>query len=597
VDLSASAPQTGQLLDDATLEACLFQGMTVPVLAMTELGTLRVDKNSVRNSYGGFWLVSLNDPAVVTMFDYAAVGDSNAYKGEAQNGRAAILDRIFVIATAIGQVLPAAPPGTRALVPGKILPPSTTQLARARQIFGALPTPAAKTASPSPASPPRRSRRMSAEATPSEAAPVGLPSAIENLFTPPRPVPSEPVSPVTETPASGPLRLDFGDCDIDAVIAASNSGAGLLVLDYTQNAGSVLIHDSQIRSSFPRGETVLAMGLEQACVTANILANEIPLPAPTDIGLNSRSIVLYPVVGQVAITGNVCIGPTILYTPGRPPTIPWMLTDWNVFNTVIAYVPPPVVTGLSRASGTEAGGDTVRITGSGFSGVVSAVNFGQFRASVVSHTDTDIIATSPPGWGTVDVTVTTPAGTSAPSAAGRFTYTGPLPVVNGISPSKGPAGRVHMVTITGSGFTGATGVNFEGDAAVMNVVSDMQIIAISPAVPQDGDFNVAVTTPAGTSAWHPADVFSYYYTLPAVTGVWPASTQFGDEVTITGTGFTGSSQVKIGEVFADLVNIISDTEIKAYVPRDSSVAGTQFFTVTNPAGTSAPSALSQIFIN
>ena len=37
--------------------------------------------------------------------------------------------------------------------------------------------------------------------------------------------------------------------------------------------------------------------------------------------------------------------------------------------------------------------------------------------------DTTITADSPAGTGTVDVTVTTPAGTSATSPADQFTYT------------------------------------------------------------------------------------------------------------------------------------------------------------------------------
>ena len=67
------------------------------------------------------------------------------------------------------------------------------------------------------------------------------------------------------------------------------------------------------------------------------------------------------------------------------------------------------------------------ITGTGFTGA-TAVDFGTTPATnftVVS--DTTITADSPAGTGTVDVTVTTPAGTSATSAADQFTYTWPVP--------------------------------------------------------------------------------------------------------------------------------------------------------------------------
>jgi IPT/TIG domain len=86
----------------------------------------------------------------------------------------------------------------------------------------------------------------------------------------------------------------------------------------------------------------------------------------------------------------------------------------------------PVVTGISPASGAAGGGDTVTVTGTGFTGATSVL-FGSVAATnlnVVS--DTQLTVTSPPPnvSGTVDVTVTTPAGTSATSAADQFTYGG-----------------------------------------------------------------------------------------------------------------------------------------------------------------------------
>ena len=59
---------------------------------------------------------------------------------------------------------------------------------------------------------------------------------------------------------------------------------------------------------------------------------------------------------------------------------------------------------------------------------------------------TSITAVSPPGTGTVDVTVTTPGGTSATSAADQFTYD-PVPVVTGISPAAGPMTGGTTVTV------------------------------------------------------------------------------------------------------------------------------------------------------
>lgn len=93
-------------------------------------------------------------------------------------------------------------------------------------------------------------------------------------------------------------------------------------------------------------------------------------------------------------------------------------------SVTIGGVSLPTITGLSPASGPTAGGTTVTITGTGFTGA-TAVQFGGAPAdsfSVVS--DTSITATSPAGAaGSVSVRVTTPSGMNDTSAADQFTYT------------------------------------------------------------------------------------------------------------------------------------------------------------------------------
>jgi hypothetical protein len=83
----------------------------------------------------------------------------------------------------------------------------------------------------------------------------------------------------------------------------------------------------------------------------------------------------------------------------------------------------PTVTSLSPAKGGQAGGKTVTITGTNFVGV-SSVKFGAANArsfSVVSPTS--IKAVSPAAApGVVDVTVTTPEGTSATSSQDQLTF-------------------------------------------------------------------------------------------------------------------------------------------------------------------------------
>jgi hypothetical protein len=93
------------------------------------------------------------------------------------------------------------------------------------------------------------------------------------------------------------------------------------------------------------------------------------------------------------------------------------------------YTSPVTVTGLSVHTGPPAGGTTVVITGTGFTGA-TAVKFGSDTASFTVNSSTQITATSAAGGGTVDVTVDTSSYDSAPTSADQFTYTSA--VANGV---------------------------------------------------------------------------------------------------------------------------------------------------------------------
>ena len=91
-------------------------------------------------------------------------------------------------------------------------------------------------------------------------------------------------------------------------------------------------------------------------------------------------------------------------------------------NDHYTYVAPPAVASVSPSSGPAAGGTSVTITGTDFTGA-TAVSFGATPAASFSFDGpAQITATSPAGSGTADVTVTTPSGTSATNPADRFTY-------------------------------------------------------------------------------------------------------------------------------------------------------------------------------
>jgi hypothetical protein len=99
------------------------------------------------------------------------------------------------------------------------------------------------------------------------------------------------------------------------------------------------------------------------------------------------------------------------------------------FRYIDTTVPPPpaplgpTVTGLSPGQGTVFGGTTVTITGTNLTGT-TVVEFGtSIATSVTVDSPTSITVETPShALGTVDVTVTTPAGTSANTTADDFTY-------------------------------------------------------------------------------------------------------------------------------------------------------------------------------
>jgi hypothetical protein len=89
-----------------------------------------------------------------------------------------------------------------------------------------------------------------------------------------------------------------------------------------------------------------------------------------------------------------------------------------------------------------------------------------------------------------------------------YTTAQAAPVVTGISPTSGPTTGGTKVTITGTGFSGATAVKFGTTAAASYTVdSATQITAVSPA--GSGTVDVRVTNATGTSATSTADRFTY----------------------------------------------------------------------------------------
>lgn len=263
--------------------------------------------------------------------------------------------------------------------------------------------------------------------------------------------------------------------------------------------------------------------------------------------------------------------------------------------TYVSQSSLPVVSAVTPATGPASGGTKVAITGSGLTGATK-VTFGASAAETFKvNSSTSVSATSPPGTGSVDVTVATPLGPSQVTSADRFVYeVAPSgPVVSGISPNQGPVKGGTSVTITGSGLTGTTAVRF-GKAAAKSfkVKSDSSVVATSPA--GSGSVQVTVVASGKRSSTSPGDVFTYLSTssLPTVSRISPHSGPRSGHtsVSIFGLRLRTVTSVHFGGTRAHFTLIAgrdgAGPHLVAISPQGRGVVG---ITVTSPQGTSRSS--------
>ena len=150
----------------------------------------------------------------------------------------------------------------------------------------------------------------------------------------------------------------------------------------------------------------------------------------------------------------------------------------------------PTIASFSPTSGPS--GSSVTIAGTNLTGA-NAVAFNGMVATFTVNGATQITATVPNGATTGRVLVTTTRGTA--SSAANFTVTIPGPGITSFSPTSGSAGT--GVTITGTRFTGATSVRFNGVGAAFTVTDDSHISTSVPGGATSG--TLSVTTASGTA--------------------------------------------------------------------------------------------------
>ena len=168
-----------------------------------------------------------------------------------------------------------------------------------------------------------------------------------------------------------------------------------------------------------------------------------------------------------------------------------------------------------------------------------------------------------------------------------------MPAVTSITPTSGTAAGGTPVSISGTGFTGATQVEFGTAIATdVRVYNDTTMRVTSPS--GAGQVNVVVTSPAGVS---PIAAFNEFGYVPQVSGLDPSSGSSASStlVRISGQGFTGVTGVMIpGATLSPPSQVFfhSDSLIVAIIPAGAG-AGTVDVQVETPGGTSQVTSADQ----
>jgi hypothetical protein len=312
----------------------------------------------------------------------------------------------------------------------------------------------------------------------------------------------------------------------------------------------------------------------------------------------------------------------------------------TAFHVSVAASPTPIVTGVGPASGLTSGGTIVTIQGKNLGTASTAkVLFGNTPATILSDNGSTIVVSSPAGSnGVVNVTVTTPGGTSAITPYDQFVYaavpsrTSPSGVGNGLTyvftnPTGQPqsvryydpavaVGYDYQVT-SGPNFTtvelpvGFTSTGYKlylgnGQGGFQTTayatlaggvpfnlptgVSAFRILGISSGANVDPTSPSAFVTGLEFASQAPVTFDMTPIVAPTVTAISPASGAATGRttVTISGTnlGTAATATVMFGGKAA---TILSDngTQITAISPAG---AGTVDVTVTTVGGTSITSA-------
>jgi hypothetical protein len=252
---------------------------------------------------------------------------------------------------------------------------------------------------------------------------------------------------------------------------------------------------------------------------------------------------------------NVATGPIRVDTSGG-----FYITGTN-------FLIAPTVLGFTPGFG--AINSSIIVTGLNFIVGNTSVKFGGVPAATPTGvTTTSLTVTVPTGATNAPITVTTSDGSGTSTQIFYVTA-----IITSFTPTNSPP--FTTVKISGTNFTDASAVSFNGQPAASFVVSNNTTIgAVVPNGVSTGP--ISVTTPAGS-----ANSTGLFFGAPVINNFVPTQGAPGTRVQINGTNFFGATMVLFNGTSASF-NVTNNGVIGATVPNN---AQTGPITVVAPAGT------------
>jgi len=170
----------------------------------------------------------------------------------------------------------------------------------------------------------------------------------------------------------------------------------------------------------------------------------------------------------------------------------------------------PTISGVTPSAGAANCRNTIKVSGTNLA-ETTEVRVGASVATIIATTSTTVTAITPPGSGTVDVSITTPNGSTTRTRAYVYGTSGASaskPSISSISPAYGGTWGGYEVEITGTNLNRVTSVAFGNLVSTQigrQTSSSLRVVV--PESPTVGQ--VPVTVNAGTGCATKQQAFTY----------------------------------------------------------------------------------------